>query len=255
MSLHIDIGWLLATLLVSVRVASATMIAPVFGPSQVPASARAILVLGLSAFLVAATPVPAANITNLATLIVAAFGEIFFGLAFAFGFIVAYSATQIAGRALDIQMGFGAAGVLNPATQIVSPLIGNVFGLVAIAGFLAMDGHLLLLRALAASIESMPPGTSLLALDPALILKHSSVMFTFGLALAAPIMFTLLLADIAMAVFARSMPQLNVFVLGFAVKIMLGLTGLALSIRVGEAILANLFGTTFSYWGELASER
>jgi flagellar biosynthetic protein FliR len=255
MSLRIDIGWLIATLLVSVRVASATMIAPVFGPSQVPAAARIVLVLGLSAFLVAAAPIPAVTVTNLATLIFAVFGEIFFGLAFAFGFLIAYAATQVAGRALDIQMGFGAASVLNPATQVVSPLVGSVFGMVAIAGFLAMDGHLLLIRALAASIQSMPPGTSLLELDPVLILKHSSVMFTFGLALAAPIMFTLLLADVAMAVFARSMPQLNVFVLGFAVKIMLGLTGLALSIRVGEAILGNLFGTTFSYWGELASGR
>ena len=57
-------------------------------------------------------------------------------------------------------------------------------------------------------------------------------MFTFGLALAAPVMFSLLLADIALAVMARSMPQLNVFVLSFSVKIVLGLMGLALSVQV-----------------------
>lgn len=253
MSLRIDIGWLMATLLVSIRVASATMVAPVFGPSSVPAPARVLLVLGLSAFMVMAAPVPAVTITNLATLLSAAFGEVFFGLAFAFGFIVAYAATQVAGRALDIQVGFGAAGILNPATQVVSPLLGSVFGMLAIAAFLALDGHLMLVRALAASIFSIPPGSSLAQIDPALLLRHSSVTFTFGLALAAPVMFMLLLADLAMAVFARSMPQLNVFVLGFAVKIMLGLTGLAIAIRFGEAMLAHLFDTSFTYWEQLAS--
>lgn len=253
MSLHIDIGWLMASLLVSARVAGATMIAPVLGPTQIPAMARVVLVIGLSAFIVAALPVTAIKVPdNVFALAAAALGEVVYGLAFAFGFIVAYAATQVAGRALDVQVGFGAAAVLNPATRAFSPLLGSVFGMLMIAAFLALDGHLLLIKALAASIATAPPGSVLTDLPAAAIVNHSAATFTFGLALAAPVMFMLLLADLAMAVFARSMPQLNVFVLGFAVKIVLGLTGLALAVRFAGAALERLFDASFLYWDQLA---
>lgn len=253
MSLHIDIGWLTASLLVSARVAGATMIAPVLGPTQIPAMARVVLVIGLSAFIVAALPVTAIKVPdNVFALAAAALGEVVYGLAFAFGFIVAYAATQVAGRALDVQVGFGAAAVLNPATRAFSPLLGSVFGMLMIAAFLALDGHLLLIKALAASIATAPPGSVLTDLPAAAIVNHSAATFTFGLALAAPVMFMLLLADLAMAVFARSMPQLNVFVLGFAVKIVLGLTGLALAVRFAGAALERLFDASFLYWDQLA---
>jgi flagellar biosynthesis protein FliR len=253
MSLRIDIGWLIATLLVSVRVASATIVAPVLGPSQIPAPARVALVLALSACLVAGAPVDAASApVDLLALVAATLGEAVYGLAFAFGFVVAYAATQVAGRALDIQVGFGAAGILNPATRVMSPLLGTVLGMLMIASFLALDGHLVLIRALAASLAVSPPGATFTNLDPSLILNHSAATFTFGLALAAPVMFMLLLADLAMAVFARSMPQLNIFVLGFAVKIVLGLSGLALAVRFSSAVLEKLFSASFLYWDRLA---
>jgi flagellar biosynthetic protein FliR len=252
-SLHIDLGWLIASLLVSARVAGATMIAPVLGPTQIPATARVVLVVGLSAFIVAALPVTAIKVPmNVFALAAAALGEVVYGLAFAFGFIVAYAATQVAGRALDVQVGFGAAAVLNPATRAFSPLLGSVFGMLMIAAFLALDGHLLLIKALAASIATAPPGSVLTNLPAAAIVNHSAATFTFGLALAAPVMFMLLLADLAMAVFARSMPQLNVFVMGFAVKIVLGLTGLALAVRFAGAALERLFDASFLYWDQLA---
>ena len=75
----------------------------------------------------------------------------------------------------------------------------------------------------------------------------------FGAALAAPVMLALLLTDVAMAVLARSMPLLNVFVLSFSVKIVLGLTGLAASIKLAEPLLRALYGTTFEYWERAAS--
>jgi flagellar biosynthetic protein FliR len=253
-SLRVDIGWLIATLLVSVRVASATIVAPVLGPSQIPAPARVALVLALSACIVAGVPVAtSAAPTDIFALIAAALGEIVYGLAFAFGFIVAYAATQVAGRALDIQVGFGAAGILNPATRTMSPLLGSALGMLMIAAFLALDGHLVLIKALAVSLAALPPGQTLASIDPVLILNHSAATFTFGLALAAPVMFMLLLADLALAVFARSMPQLNIFVLGFAVKIVLGLSGLALAVRFSNAVLEKLFSTSFLYWDRLAT--
>lgn len=251
MSLRVDIGWLIATLLVSVRVAAATMVAPVLGPTQIPATARVLFTLALSALIISALPLPQVAYASVTPVVVAVFGEAVLGAAFAFGFIVAYAATQFAGRALDIQIGFGAAGILNPATQIMSPLLGNLLGMVAIAVFLSLDGHLVLIKALSLSIQLAPPGAMAVELDWNALLRHSGIMFTFALALAGPVMFMFLLSDLAMAVFARSMPQLNVFVLGFAIKIVLGLIGLAASLRFADSVLNDLFGATFAYWGRL----
>lgn len=253
MSLRIDMGWLIAALLVSMRVGAATAMAPVFGPTQIPATGRVMLTLALSALIVSSVPVPQLNFTSLTPVVIAMACEALLGMVFAFGFAAAYAATQFAGRALDIQIGFGAAGILNPATKTMSPLLGSLLGMIAIAAFLALDGHLVLIKALAVSLHSIPPGTLPASFDWAAVLKHSGVTFTFGLALAGPVMLMFLLSDLAMAVFARSMPQLNVFVLGFAIKIVLGLLGLAMSIRFADAVLDGLFGTAFSYWERVAT--
>jgi len=180
-------------------------------------------------------------------------GEMLLGATFSFGFIMAYGATQVAGRLLDVQMGFGVASVLSPTTQAPSPVVGSMFGMAFVAVFLALDGHHVLLQALSVSVRTIAPGQVVESIAWSGLLEHSSIVFVFGLALAAPVMFALLLADLALAVFARSMPQLNVFILSFALKIVLGLCGLALSIRVAERVLASLTGSVFGFWGRLAN--
>lgn len=257
MTVGVDIGWLLATLLVAARIAGATVLVPVLGPTQIPGTVRVGLAVMLAALLVSGLPegfggVLAIVPTNVIGLGAAMVSEALIGAAFAFGFLVAYAGTQFAGRALDIQIGFGAANVLNPTTQGFAPLIGSVFGMCAIVAFLALDGHHALIRALALSLQTMPPGTLLAGFDWSAFWLHSALMFTAGLALAAPVMFTLFLADVALAVMSRSMPQLNVFVLSFAVKVVLGLIGLAVSIRYADRALGIVFGQVFEFWSGLA---
>jgi flagellar biosynthesis protein FliR len=256
MTLTFDVTWLAATVLLAARIAGATALVPVFGPVEIPGIARVLLAFALAGVLATTlgangAPVAGAALSSSPALAIAMLAELVIGASLAFGFLAAYAASQIAGRVLDVQMGFGAAGVINPATREFAPVIGALFGMVAIAAFLALDGHLLLVRALAASITHYPPGSLLAELDFSSHLAHSAVMFTFGLTLAAPVMFALLLADIAIGVMSRSVPQLNAFVLGFALKIVLGLMGLAAAIALGAGALERLFSTTFDFWQQL----
>jgi flagellar biosynthetic protein FliR len=243
---------LFATLLVSVRIATATAFAPVFGPAKIPGPVKVLIAFSLAALMVSMRPAAQLQIQSMSELAIAAVREASIGLAFGFGFLAAYGATQVAGRALDVQIGFGAASILNPATQGLAPLLGSLFGMAMIAVFLAMDGHHLLIKALSISLEAMPPGATG-ELDVLLAIRQSAMVFAFGLTLAAPVMFSLWLADIAMAVFARSMPQLNVFVLSFAIKILLGTVGLALSLGLTRNLFADLFESTFRYWDRLSA--
>lgn len=253
MVVSLDLGWLAAAVLLSVRVAAATAFTAVLGPMVLPGSARVLIAAGLGVLLASATGVMAPPFESVISFAVGCVHEILIGAALALGFLIAHAATQIAGRVLDTQMGFGVAGLFNPSAGTVSSLTGTLLGMAAVSVFLGMDGHHMLIRALALSVETTPPGTSLAIPARGVLLAHAAIMFVYGLALAAPVMFALLLADIALAVFARSMPQLNIFVLGFAIKIMFGLLGLALSIELAGVVFGGLFTELFHYWERVAA--
>lgn len=248
MSITISTAWLSATLLLSIRIATATALTAVFGPAQIPGTVRVLLAVALGALL-ASTANAAPGVSASAPEIVAAcLVEAAIGASYALGFLAAYAATQVGGRVLDMQMGFGVAGILNPETQTAASLIGTALGMVAVAVFLALNGHHVLIRALALSVETFPPAAQLQDFDWLAAPRGAAIMFTYGLALAGPVMGALVLADLAMAVFARSMPQLNIFVMGFALKIVLGLVGLAVSVRLSQSVFGALFDRTFRQW-------
>lgn len=252
MTVSLNLGWLATVVLLSIRVAAATAMTAVLGPSQIPGAVRVLLAVILGVLVASAPGVRVIPIDSLGQLLGAAAGELLIGAALAGGFLVAYAATQVAGRILDMQTGFAVADVFNPATSSISPLIGTVFGMAAVCLFLAMNGHHVLIRALAASARTFPPGHALTGVDWQAAVAQGSLMFSYGLALAAPVMCALLLADITMAVFARSLPQLNVFVMGFPLKILLALAGLAISIRFSTAVFDALFDSTFRYWAHMS---
>jgi flagellar biosynthetic protein FliR len=253
MTVNLDLSWLITAALLSVRVAAATMLTAVLGPTELPGLVRVLIALSLGALLASSVSVAAVPAVSIVPFVIACAGELIIGAALAGGFLAAYSATQVAGRVLDTQMGFGIASIFNPSTRASSPLLGTLLGMAGVSIFLAMDGHHVLIRALAQSAVSLPPGSGLLTFNWEALIVQSGVMFSYGLALAAPVMCTLLLADLALAVFARSMPQLNIFVMGFAVKILLGLVALAAAARLAEPIFSALFRTTFAYWRQHAA--
>jgi flagellar biosynthetic protein FliR len=244
----LDPGWLILAVLLSVRVAAATAFTAVLGPTTLPGTVRVLLAAGLGVLLAAGVGVRVPPADSVISLGLATMREVLIGAALGAGFLLAYAATQVAGRVLDTQMGFGVASLFNPSAGTISPLTGTMLGMAAVSIFLAMDGHHMLIRALALSVETSPPGYDGPLLAWRNLIPQTGIMFVYGLALAAPMMSALLLTDIALAIFSRSMPQLNVFVLGFALKIIFGLAGLAASIRLAESIFSGLFTTTFRFW-------
>lgn len=252
MTVSMNLTWLTTVILLSVRVAAATALATVFGPSQIPAPARVMISLTLGALIVSATGVRAAPVDSLDQLLAESAGEVVIGAALAGGFLIALAAADIAGRVLDTQAGFGIASIFNPTTGSVASLLGTLLGMSALCLFLAMNGHYVLIRALAESARALPPGSVWTSMDWQAAIEQGGVMFGYGLALAAPVMCALLLADVAMAIMARSLPQLNVFVMGFPLKIMMVLAGLAVSVRLSGLVLRALFDSTFRYWAHVA---
>ena len=159
--------------------------------------------------------------------------EVVLGLTLGYASSIVFAAFQVAGQIIDMQMGFGMINVLDPQSGHQIPLIGNYLYLIAMLVFLAYDGHHFLLHALWSSWQLVPPGGTWGSPDLLWeILRATAVMFIAGIEIATPVLGALFLADLALAVLARTMPQLNVFVVGLPMKSLLGLFTLALSVPV-----------------------
>jgi flagellar biosynthetic protein FliR len=254
MMFSVDVAWVLTVVLVALRISAAVAMTPVLGVTTLPPQVRTLFVVALAATLVAGMALPInASVVTLNHFLVAAASELAIGLALAFGLFTAFATFMLAGRIIDMQLGFGVAGLIDPATRTQAPLIGYFLNLVAVMLFFSVDGHHALIRGFAYSLEVLPPGTALSEIDMGAIVAQFGSMFVYALVVAAPVMFVVLLIDIVLAVIARTMPQMNVFIVGLPLKIFVGLTVLALSLGYLAPAFKRVFETLFNYWHVMLS--
>jgi len=156
---------------------------------------------------------------------------------------VIFAAVDFAGTIIGFQMGFSIANVVDPQTDTQVSIIASFEIVLATLIFLAIDGHHIFLEAISTSYEQIPiNGVNLGANKIDFILRITADLFILGLKLSAPYIVALLLANVIMGFMARSIPQMNVFVVGFPFTIGLGLLLLALGMPyLGQAII-SMFG-------------
>ena len=249
MLLETEMTVVTAALLVATRISPLFLFTPLFAVARVPLRVRVLFILALSLLLVTGLGVlPVVAPANLSGLMHAMINELILGMLLAFGLFTAFGAFLFGGRIIDFQMGFGVANLIDPATQTQAPLLGSVLNLMAVMTFFLLDGHHLLIRGLAYSLEKIPPGSSLRELEPQAIIAQFGVMFVYGLAVVAPVIAVLLMLDVGMAVAARTMPQVNMFIVGFPLKIFMGLLVLALSLNYMGPLLERIYASIFFYW-------
>jgi flagellar biosynthesis protein FliR len=253
MSLGIDLAWTTLVLLAGVRIGALFVLTPVFGAMPMPPRLRVLFALLLAATMVTALQVtsPAAAARSVGALALAALAEAAIGAAMAFGLFAAFGAFQFAGKLLDIQIGFSLGTVFDPVTRTQTPLLGSLLNLLGVMVFFALDGHLLLMRGIAYSFTAMPPGQLPSGWNIAAFANQFGVMFLFGLTIAAPVVFALLLTDIGLGIASRTMPQLNIFTVGIPVKIVVGLLLFMATLNAMAPVMARVFGTVLTFWQRL----
>lgn len=244
MHFSLDAGWLYATFLLSVRLAP-VLLSPVLGTANLPGPVRGLLGISLSGLLAygmrLSLPLPA----NGWVLAGQAMTELFIGVLLGFGVQAAFGALSFAGRVLDTQIGFGLAGVISPMTRQSGSVIGLMFELLAVAYLYAVNGHHMLLHAMALLLESLPVGQAASLQLAEMAVAQFGVLFLLALALAAPLLIALFAIDVGVALISRSMPQFNAFIMAMPVKVGVGLAVLAVMLpRLGsffERWLASVF--------------
>ena len=237
-------GWAMNVLLVSVRIAMLFIATPPFAGIPVPAVARILLILGLAAGMAGSFSGPVANL-SLISLGAFVLHEAVVGASIAAGLFAAFSAFQFAGRLLDFQIGFGIASLVDLATRNNAPLLGALLSMVATVFFFAIDGHLALFRLMSLSLTKLPPGTGIESLDVRALIAQFGTCFSFGVILVAPVVLCLFLIDVGMAFISRTMPQMNVFVMSMSLKVLVGVTVLAISMPFAGGAIHRVFESMF----------
>lgn len=220
MVLDLDPGLVEATLLTSVRMLAFLLIAPPFAHRAVPGQVR--LIIGLALALAAAPRVsPGYAPVDTATFVGHLLGEALAGAALGTLVLVVFSAVEQAGHHIDLFGGFSLGMLFD--THVHGAPFSRLFGLAAVVLMFTSDAYQLVVLGLVRSYDAVPlgvlvdlPGESLVA-----VLTGS---FLAGLQIAGPLLVVLLLADVGLGLVNRVAPQLNAFVLGFPLKILLTLT-------------------------------
>lgn len=225
--------------LILLRASGLFVLAPILGHISVPTLAKIGLVILFSIMMTAVLPdvslAPASSLWELAGL---ALREILIGVTIGFVFTLLFMAVYGAGSLVGYQVGFAMAMVLDPTTQTQQSVMSQLWFAVAMLIFLAINGHHLMISAFADSYTVMPPGQIVMDTSAGeLLMKYSAYVFVLALKLAAPLMVTLFLTDVALGVVAKMMPTMNVFIVGFPLKIGVGILVMAMSLPIFAYVL------------------
>ncbi|UOF89370.1 flagellar biosynthetic protein FliR [Fodinisporobacter ferrooxydans] len=173
--------------------------------------------------------------------------EVLVGLLLGFISSLAFAAIQFSGQLIDVQIGFSAITILDPQSNQPLPVIGNFEYILVFFIFLLEDGHQALIEAMLQSFTLIPVEHGVFTASILnTIIQSFSVLFLISLKLSIPIIGALFLTDVALAVISKAVPQINVFSLGYPVKIFIGLFLLAVIIPTLAMLFHALFQTMFA---------
>ena len=230
--------------LVLARVSPLFVLAPLFSSKMVPARVKGIVAVGLS---IGLTPL-AVHGQNIPTDPMAVAGmlvvQVLVGLAFAFAVGMVLTAIEAAGSLTDMVAGFSYGSVLDPVNGNQGGTMTNLYSLVGLAMFIAIGGDAWTLRGLSKTFDLVP-----LTKAPAIASLTSGVeqsfatIFVSAVEVCAPVILALLITDVAFGMVSRIVPQLNVFGVGFPMKVGVAMLVVAASLPFLGSFMSDQLST------------
>jgi flagellar biosynthesis protein FliR len=223
-------AWIIGLIWPLVRVLGVIAAAPIFSHSAIPKRVK--LGIGIMLTLIimpTLPPIPQFEIYSLQglhTLI----QQLVIGLAIGFSMRLVFSAVDLAGQVIGMSMGLGFATFFDHQSQGQSAAVNQFLMLLAMLIFLSLDGHLMIVTAIANSFISMPISLDASSINPMKIAMWGETIFRVGLLLALPAVTALLITNMALGILTRAAPQLNLFAIGFPLTLTVGFVVLALSL-------------------------
>lgn len=226
---------------VLVRTGAILMTAPIFGAFNIPMQLKlafALLLAVLLTPLAPAAPMP----QTLAGVVMSLAGEVMIGAAIGLAIKFVFTGIEYAGQVASFQMGIGMASAYDPINSAQVTVLGKLLSILTLLVFLTVNGHLMVIMALKKSFDVIPPYGFTLS-GPLMdgIVVFSKEIFILGLKFSAPVVAILIFVNVAMGIMARTVPQLNMFAIGFAVTISVGFVMILISLPVFEGAATSVF--------------
>ncbi len=233
-----------AFILVLIRVSSIILMLPVFGDSVIPPQIKwgLSILVALLLFPTVKAGMPPLGNTEFLPLILKIAGEILIGVSIGFTARCIFAGIQLAGELTGMQMGFSMASVIDPSSSTQVSIVAEFQYMLSLLLFLAVNAHHLFIEAIAESYGIIGPLTveHSGALLPVMV-RLTQEVFVIAVKISAPIMAVLLFTNVAMGVMARTVPQMNVFIVSFPLQIAVGFLFLGLTIPIFSQLAQRLF--------------
>lgn len=224
--------------LLLVRPSMLVMGTPLFGSAFAPPPVKIGLIVLMTVLVAPVVDVP--RITEMGTLAAVALREAFIGFALALAVRLLVAGAELGGYLSGFQIGLSYASLVDPQSGVRNNVLAALYGSLAVLVFLLTDAHHDVLRAFAASYEALPLGFGGVSDSlAAVVARMFGLMFVLGVRLAAPLVVTLLLVEVALGVLARVAPTLNLMVNAAPIRLTVGWLVLLLTIEVLPEILSR----------------
>lgn len=240
-SAQID-AWIVAFIYPLTRILSFVATAPLWSTAGIPRRTRLLFAFAIAVAITPSLPsMPTVQPGSLAGLWIL-LQQMLIGIGMGFAVKIVFTAFDLAGEFIGLQMGLGFATFYDPTNSSQTAVITEMLRLVSLLLLLAMNGHLLYVATLAQSFHVVPVSAIPLAASSWLNLAElGGKIFSLGLFLALPIIVALTIANVALAILTRAAPQLNLFALGFPLTLMGGFAALAISMSYLAEPIQSVF--------------
>lgn len=242
MNIPIDLNWLEAVMLASVRMAAFIIIAPPFSYRGFPGQVKAMLAVGLG-LAVSPSVVPGYTSPDGAAFLFALVEQLLIGFALGFLVFLVFSAVQSAGSLIDLFGGFQVAAAFDPQMNLQGAQFTRLFQMAALALMFSSGAYQLVIAGIAKTFSVVPlDGHLNIDFTVHAMITGVTDMFLAALQIAGPLIIVLFLADLGLGLLTRIAPALNAFSLGFPVKILVTLSLGGLLFIALPAIIEGLTG-------------
>lgn len=245
-------AWVAHAFFPFVRIGACLMVAPIFGARFVPARARLLLAVAVTALvlpLLPPVPVKPLSVEG----VVITIHQVLIGAATGFVLMVAFDALAMGGQLLANGMGLGFAFNVDPLRGTGTAVLGQFYMVLVTLTFLALDGHVALIATLVEGFQRLPVTAAPAAETWWTVAAWGTQLFAGALRVALPGMTALLVANLAFGVVSRAAPTLNLFAVGFPAMIIFGLLIVLFGLPAVQTGFVELIDAAFALLGRLGA--
>lgn len=242
MSIDQALQFVPAYVLVLFRIGGLMIFAPVFGGTRIPRPIKVMLALVLAAGMCGSVPGPVRLPDTTWELALGIGGEMAFGVAMGMVLSFTFIAAQWAGEMIGQQMGLNLGEVFDPQFGASGSIVGDLYFMLTLVAFLIVGGHRAMIEGLAMSMQTLPLLSLGVDRDFLMVLVNLFQSCTMlAIQLAAPMLVTMLVVDVALGCIGKAMPQMNVLTAGLSIRSLLGLGVVIAGLyKTGEVLNGHL---------------